>query len=264
MEGLFEIEDPLLVTFTNRLAFSNKGERKRICIRDNKIAMVDVHRVSRDGRASLTLCKGEKQCGYCKRGYLPTRRYGLRVFEYVKVEGKIDLCLIPWVFGQDKLDVLIKFVKKGRPFRKTDWMLTCVNPKFQGFKIVPAAKCLWVENASLRARATELSKAVKVSGLVVLKGLVDGALPDLEGGKREKQRYDAPPEPQHPDVGKTKADKVESVSETKPEPEKEPEKPEAEIDVDEMLDGGSEEELGEDDVLAEDWQSELDQILEGT
>lgn len=293
MEGLYEMLDPLLVTFTNRLAFTEKGEKKRICIRDGKIAMVDVHRVSRDGRASLTLCKGERQCKYCKRGYLPSRRYGLRVFEYVMTEGKIDLRLIPWVFGQDKLDKLIKFLKQGKPMRKTDWMLTCTNPKFQGFSILPAKECFWLKNETLKAKAVELSKAVQVSGLAVLKSLVDSTLPEVEGEKKGRQTYQPPPEPpfpprlvEPPQLTPTETATTPPPPPPPPPPEQvseevkgtteiekpEPESPEGEVSIEELLGDDSvvegteegETPIPEEELSPEDWEKELDQILEGS
>lgn len=178
MEGLFDITDDSLVS-GDKLLFTEKGEKKRICVRDPQIAAVDVHVVLRDKRRRLELCvkTDSRSCKYCDKAFVPSKRYCLRVFEYITRDSKTTLRLIPWVFGQDKLDGLRKALPKGASLKTSEWLLSCTNPTFQAFSIKFLPDCLLRKDENLKNLAIALSKRVKADGLSVLKALVSPSIP---------------------------------------------------------------------------------------
>lgn len=178
MEGTFDITDDNLVS-ADKLIFSVKGEKKRICIRDSQVAVVDVHAVMKDKRKRLELCprSGTRSCKYCDQGFVPSKRYCLRVFEYITRDGATTIRLLPWVFSQDKLDGLRKSLPKGALLKSSEWLLVCTNSKFQSFSIECLQDCWIRRDETLKQLAMTLSKRVKADGLSVLKALVVPTMP---------------------------------------------------------------------------------------
>lgn len=194
MDGSFDINDSNLVS-SDKLIFSAKGEKKRVCVRDAKIAMVEVHAVMEDKKRRLKLCTRTdvKSCKYCDQGFSPSRRYGLRVFEYFKRGSEIDLRLISWVFSQDKLDAL----KKGlgnKVLKGSEWNLVCTNDTFQAFSIKSVSECLLLKDKALLAKAKALSGKVKADGVVVLRALLSPSMPVETTKKRGRGDYGPPQE----------------------------------------------------------------------
>lgn len=188
MEGLFDITDNSLVS-SDKLLFTDKGEKKRVCIRDPKIAVVEVHIVLKDKRRRLELClrSSSRGCKYCDKGFVPSRRFCVRVFEYFTKDSKTTLRLVPWVFGQDKMDALRKALPKGRSLKGSEWLLSCTNPTFQSFSVKLLQECLLQKDKNLGVLASTLSKKVKADGLAVLKALVTPAVPTESSQSRYSQ-----------------------------------------------------------------------------
>ena len=199
MEGLFDITDADLVS-ADKLLFVSKGEKKRICIRDSQVAAVDVHVVLKDKRGKLELCPRSESrgCKYCDQGFVPSKRFCLRVFEYISREGKTTVRLLPWVFGQDKLDGLRKGLPRNTVLKSTEWLLTCTNPTFQSFSIQFLQDCWLRKDEQLKSLAVTLSKRVKADGLSVLKALVAPAIPAEKSQSRgySQSQYQREREPQ--------------------------------------------------------------------
>lgn len=144
----------------------DQGRKKRIVFIDKKVLKESVH--YQDGYGYMR-CLAPEPCPACLKGMRPNDRFGTVILEYyTDMEGNVSkpfgYAVKAFVFGNGKgngtfsiLHGIHKVI--GEKMYSQDFVVSCMNPKYQTLNFLPTGACHLLDLAKTNAQAFQEAKA---------------------------------------------------------------------------------------------------------